>query len=284
VDIGYDRTGSLVIAKDRDEAHALRRLYEYQQSIELPVEWLTTSAALEVEPLLSPRIAGAIRSPHDHQVDNRALLRALEAAARAAGVEVREEHPVREVLCSSGSVSGIRTELEHVDATDVLVAAGAWSPTIEGLQTPPPIRPVKGQMLALIPSDGLTLSHVIRSKGVYLAPKANRWVLGATSEEKGFDARVTAGGVYQLLDEAQKMLPGIMELELASTWAGFRPASRDNGPILGGCDVDGLWFCTGHYRNGIQQAPVSIDALCSMLLGTPGFDEVAPFTLSRFAP
>lgn len=281
--VGYDQTGSLVIAKDRDQARALRRFYQYQESIDLPVEWLTAQAAVDLEPLLSPRIVAAVQSPYDHQVDNRAVLRALEVCAQRAGVEIREETPVRQIECVAGEVQGIYTETGKIEATDVVVAAGAWSPMVEGLPAPPPIRPIKGQMLALTPSDGLSLSHVIRSEGAYLAPKLDRWVLGATSEEMGYDSRVTAGGVYHLLDVAQEIVPAIAELELSATWAGLRPATRDNGPILGGCDIEGLWFCTGHYRNGIQQAPVSIDAVSALILGAKPTTEVGPFALARFA-
>jgi glycine oxidase len=137
-------------------------------------------------------------------------------------------------------------------------------------------------MMAFRTDPALRLSHVIRSQDAYFAPKADRWVLGATSEDRGFDRRVTAGGLYQLLDAAQEIVPAILELEVLDTWAGFRPASRDNGPILGGCDTNGLWFCTGHYRNGIQQAPISIEAVSNTILGRPTVAEATPFSLARF--
>ena len=280
--IGYDQTGSLLVAGDRDEAEALRRVYEYQERIGLPTSWLSSEEALEREPLLSPRVVAAVHSPHDHQVDNRATVRALAAAATAAGAEIIENCQVSAVSSSAGRVTGLIAQGLPIESTDVLVAGGAWSRQIEGLPTPAPIRPVKGQMMAFRPDPALTLSHVIRSEEAYFAPKADRWVLGATSEDRGFDRRVTGGGLYQLLDAAQEIVPAILELEVLDTWVGFRPASRDNGPILGGCNVDGLWFCTGHYRNGIQQAPLSIESVSNAILGRPVPPQAAPFSLSRF--
>ncbi len=279
--IGYDQTGSLLVAGDRDEAQALRRVFEYQERIGLPTSWLSSAEAVEREPLLSPRIVAAVHSPHDHQVDNRATIRSLALAAASAGATVVENAEVRAVSSASGRVTGITVGGEPVTATDVLIAGGAWSRQIEGIPHPAPIRPVKGQMMAFRSDLALKLSHVIRSEEAYFAPKADRWVLGATSEDRGFDRRVTAGGLYQLLDAAQEIVPAILELEVLDTWAGFRPASRDNGPILGGSDTDGLWFCTGHYRNGIQQAPISIEAVSNAILGRDPVPEAAPFSLAR---
>lgn len=280
--IGYDQTGSLLVAADRDEAEALRRGFEYQAGIGLPTTWLSTGEAIEREPLLSPRIVAAVHSPHDHQVDNRAVIEALASAARTAGAELHEDSEVQAISSVNGVVTGLQVGHRRVEATDVLIAGGAWSRQIEGLPTPAPIRPMKGQMMAFRPDPSLTLSHVIRAPEAYFAPKADRWVLGATSEDRGFDRRVTAGGLYQLLDAAQEVVPAVLELEVLDTWAGFRPASRDNGPILGGSGTAGLWFCTGHYRNGIQQAPISIESVSNAILGRTPVPEAAPFTLARF--
>ena len=282
VSVGYDRTGSLVVARDRDEARELERLHAYHRAKDLPVEWLSADAAIEREPLLSPRVVGAVHSPHDHQVDNRAVLQALRRAAEAAGATVLEHEPVHSVEVIGGRVSNVETARRQTPVTDVVVASGAWSRSLRGLPLAPPVRPVKGQMLALAADPELQLGHVIRSNDTYIAPKVDRWIVGATSEDRGFDDRVTAGGVFLLLEGAHEIVPALAELELLDTWAGFRPASRDNGPILGGCDIDGLWFCTGHYRNGIQQAPISIEAVSAAILGGTPPAETLPFALSRF--
>lgn len=280
--LGYDQTGSLVVARDRDEARELERLHAYHRSVDLPVEWLSAEAAIEREPLLSPRIIGAVHSPFDHQVDNRAVTRALHSAAERAGATIREHDSVDAVETNAGSVVGVSSTAGPVSATDVLVAAGAWSRSIGGLTPAPPVRPVKGQMLALATDPALKLAHVIRSRDTYIAPKTDRWVIGATSEDRGFDGRVTAGGVFRLLEGAQEIVPALTELELLDTWVGFRPASRDNGPVLGGSSVAGLWFCTGHYRNGIQQAPISIDGVSAAILGKAPPEALDLFSLDRF--
>ena len=116
----------------------------------------------------------------------------------------------------------------------VVLAAGAWVREIDGLEPAPPVRPVKGQMLALRMERPFELRHVVRGPDAYLAPKADgRLVIGATSEEMGFDLRVTAGGLYRLLEGAVEVVPGVEELEVIETWAGLRPASRDHAPLLG---------------------------------------------------
>lgn len=283
VDIGYDTSGSIVVAVDRDEAEANRRLFEYQQSRGLPVAWWTGDACREREPLLSPRIHSGVWSPQDHQVDAQATVHAVGVAARNAGADWRDA-TVAEVHLDAGAVAGATLASgERVDADVVVIAAGAWSRTIDGLGAyRVPIRPVKGQMLALRADPTLHLRHVIRSEGAYVVPKADRWVIGATSEDRGFDARVTAGGVYQLLEGTYEAVPAALELELVDTWCGFRPACRDNGPVLGGCDVRGLFFCTGHYRHGIQQSPVSVGAVAGAIFGEAMPAAAAAFPIARF--
>ena len=126
------------------------------------------------------------------------------------------------------------------------------------------------------------LRHVVRGPDAYLVPKRDgRLIIGATSEEMGFDDEPTAGGIYELLRGAYEVLPGTYELPLIDIWTGFRPGSRDNGPILGPSPVDGLHFCTGHYRNGIQQTPISVTHVADRILGHEG-RELDAFSIHRF--
>lgn len=283
-DVGFDPCGSLVVAVDRDDAEAQERLFAYQRARGLDVARLGGAACREREPLLSPRVHSGTWSPGEHQVDPRRLLPAVELAATRAGARVFRGASCVRVDVSAGEVTGVAmADGGRVRARQVVVAAGAWSRAVDGLEPHrPPVRPVKGQMLAVARDPALTLGHVVRSPDAYLAPKADRWVVGATSEDRGFDDRVTAGGVWELLDGAYAVVPSIYELELVEVWTGFRPASRDNGPILGGCAVDGLFFCTGHYRNGIQQAPASIDGVAKAVLGRDVPATLAPFGVGRF--
>lgn len=287
--VGFDDTGTLLVSVDRDEAEAIRRTYDEQRARGLEVAWLSGDACRAAEPYLSPYVHSGIRCPGDYNVDNRRVLDALICAAKARGVRLREGCEVRGVRSDGARVAGVTLASgERVDAPRVVVAAGAWSRQLEGLAPPPRVRPVKGQMLAVgctdpRAPDEVLLRHVIRSTEVYLVPKAERIVVGATSEERGFDRAVTAGGVYDLLRRAYDVFPAIYELPLLETWVGFRPGSRDNGPLVGPADLEGLYYATGHYRNGIQQAPLTVEGLCAALFGEPMPDALAPFAPQREA-
>ena len=173
-----------------------------------------------------------------------------------------------------------------------MLAAGCWSNEIEGLPgiVKLPLRPVKGQILALQMEAGVILEKVIRTirakylTDVYLAPKNDgRLVIGATSEEMGFDTRLTAGGIFELLRGAWEAIPGVYDLPILETWTGLRPGSRDNAPILGETAVENLVMATGHNRNGILLAPVTAREIASLVLTGQTAKEIAPFQLSRFS-
>lgn len=287
--VGYRDEGALDVATDRDEAAALRRRFRFQQAHGVPVEWLAGDAAQELEPLLAPGLPGAVFAPGDHQVDNRALAAALAEAARRAGVRILEDAPVAAVLPREAGPAVRLASGDTLGARAVVLAAGAWSRGVEGLApAAPPVRPLKGQMLALRMAAPLALRLVVRSPEAYLVPKADgRLVVGATSEEQGFDTRVTAGGLYRLLEGAVRVVPAVEELELAETWAGLRPASRDHAPILGRSAHPGVVYATGHYRHGILLAPVTADEVAAdvhaLLDGhPPPSDALAPFSPRRF--
>ncbi len=266
LDVGYRDEGTLVVADDRDAAEVLRRLYRFQQAHDVPVEWLTGHEALEIEPFLSPKLAAAVYSPEDHQVDNRRVVEALRTAVeRKPTATLREGVTVRAV--EPGERPAVVTDDgERIEASVVVLAAGAWIRGIGGLEPAPPVRPVKGQMLSLRMDRPFELRHVVRGSDAYLAPKADgRLVIGATSEEMGFDTRVTAGGLYRLLEGAVEVVPGIEELEVIETWAGVRPASRDHAPLLGPTGAPGVVLATGHYRHGILLTPVTADELAISL-------------------
>lgn len=287
VDVGYRTEGTLVVALDRDQAERLRFQYEFQRSLGLELVWLSGDAARRREPHLSRNVAAALYSPHDHQVDNRQTLLALRQAFLAAGGVLRERAAVAEILVGSGAVQGVRlTSGEMLHAPVVVIAAGAWSATLPGLppEAQPPVRPVKGQMLALqTPSNAPLLRHVVWGRDVYLVPrKDGRLLVGATVEEKGFDAQLTAGGVYQLLRRAWELLPGIDEAPLIELWAGLRPGSRDDAPILGATSVKGLILATGHYRNGILLAPITADAVSHLILTGETPESIRSFGIERF--
>jgi glycine oxidase len=285
--VGYRDEGTIVVALTRDDAEQLRHTYQFQKGLGLDIEWLSGAAAREREPHLRPGIPAAVLSPRDHQVDNRAVARALAAAARQAGARVYEHCPVREIDLVGERVRGVVTARGHEPADVVVLAAGAWSREIGGIPAAylPPVRPIKGQMLALSMDPAAPLlRHVVWLPRGYLVPRRDgRLLVGATVEERGFDETVTAGGLLALIEGAWRAVPAIEELAVAETWVGFRPGSRDDAPMLGPSGIDGLVVATGHHRNGILLTPVTAQAISRYVLTGRLADSLRPFSPERFA-
>jgi glycine oxidase len=287
ISVGYRAEGTLVVALTRDDAAQLRHSYEFQKGLGLDLEWLSGGEARRLEPHLRPGIPAAVLSRRDHQVENRALVTALAAAARHAGARLLEECAVRAIEFAGDRVCGIVSEQGRERADIVVLAAGAWSRDIDGVPAEflPPVRPIKGQMLAVqMDPEAPLLQHVVWiPRGGYLVPRLDgRLVIGGTVEERGFDDRITAGGLLALLEGAWRALPGIEELPVAETWVGFRPGSRDDAPMLGPSGLDGLVIATGHHRNGILLTPVTAQAIAAYVLSGHLPDSLRPFAPARF--
>jgi glycine oxidase len=284
-DPGYRRSGTLLVARDRDQAEALEREAEFRRENGLTVERLTPSRARRLEPALAPTIRSAFLAPEDHAVDPRALSAALLSAIEHAGGEVRAGARVTELLVESDRVTGVRLrDGSELRAGATVVAAGARSAQLGGLPAPSriPVRPVKGQLLRLRDPAGPGLpERVLRTEECYVVPRGDgRYVLGATVEERGFDETVTAGALHDLLREAVEVLPGLAELEVLEVSAGLRPGTPDNAPALGPGALAGLHWATGHYRHGILLAPLTGDLVVAGLLGEPADERFSP---GRFA-
>jgi glycine oxidase len=289
VDIELREEGTLVLALTADDQAEIAHRLEFQRGLDLPLEWLSAAAVRAREPHLAGKIAGALFSPQDHQVDNRKLAQALRVAAEAAGVVIHEHCPVREILSQGGRATGVALEDGTIAAADIVVlAAGAWSRGIAGVPPDrrPPVRPIKGQMLALrMDPQAPLLRHVLWVPGAYLVPRRDgRLIVGATVEERGFDDTITAGGVLALLDAAWRAVPAVEELPIDEIWVGHRPGSRDDAPILGAGPLDHLFYATGHHRNGILLTPVTADAMARLILDDIVDPAIAPFGLERFVP
>ena len=289
--IGYRVEGTLIVGLEPDDTHQLRHLYASQQELGLEVEWLNGRATREIESALSPRVTAAIRCATDHQVDNRLMVQALQRAYQTYGGVLYENSTIERIVVENGAATGVQTQNGFHEAEVLILAAGCWSAQIEGLSDRiiPPVRPVKGQMLALQMEEGITVKNVIRtvrarySTSVYLVPRSDgRLIVGATSEEMGFDTRLTAGGVFELLRGAWEAVPGIYELPLLETWSGLRPGSRDNAPILGKTPIENLIYATGHYRNGILLTPITAYEIAKLILTGETSEIIAPFQLNRF--
>jgi glycine oxidase len=260
---GHETSGALHVALDRDEAQQLRRVHDLQRSLGLAAEWLSPGACRELEPGLTPSLAGGVHAPGEGSIDPRALTAALLAALEGEGVEVRTGEEVVAALFEGRRIAGVRTASDaELRGEAVVLAAGAWSGQAEWLPEParPAVRPVKGQILELRPAEGGTApcGRIVASERVYLVPRADgRLIVGATVEERGFDTAVTAGGVHELLREAYRLAPEVAEMELVEAMAALRPGTPDNLPLVGPGALEGLVLATGHYRNGILLAPLA---------------------------
>jgi glycine oxidase len=285
--VGYRSGGTLAVARDADDNAALEDLYQFQLRCGLEVERLRSRECRQLEPGLAPGIRGGVLAAGDHQVDNRALVQALLIACRRAGVRLLEGR-VAELATDGDRVTGVvLAGGARLPAEAVVLAAGCWSGGLGGLaaEALPPVRPVKGQLLYLRGSaDEPLCSRNVRGLEVYVVPRGDgRVVVGATVEEQGFDTRVTAGAIHDLLRAALELLPDVAELELLETVVGLRPGSPDNAPMLGPAGPEGLVVATGHYRNGILLTPVTADAIAELLATGRVPDLIAPFTPGRFS-
>ena len=290
-DVGYRQCGTVSVAWMGSDLAALRDLAGFQRGLGLTVESLTAAELRRLEPMLAPGLPGGVVVTGDHQVEPPRLVAALHAAAVAAGVEVVAA-PVAALTVDAETVTGVRlADGSECSAGQTVLACGAWSALVElpGGRTLP-VRPVKGQTLHLHGEPGL-LSHVVRGdvRGVpvYLVPRDDgRLVIGASSEEAGFDVRPRAGVVHDLLRDAQTLLPAVAEMELVEVRTGLRPGTPDNAPLLGGLGVDGLVIATGHHRNGVLLAPVTADGITDLLTtGTtpPAWTSFDPLRFAREA-
>ncbi|HTZ02673.1 MAG TPA: glycine oxidase ThiO [Xanthobacteraceae bacterium] len=289
VDVELRTEGTLLLALTADDQATLTHHLDFQRKLGLPLDWLSPAATRAKEPHLAGKIAGAIFSPEDHQVDNRKLVTALRIAAEAAGATIHEHQPVKEIASQGGRATGVvLADGTSIAADRVVLAAGAWSRGIAGLPPDrrPPVRPVKGQMLALrMDANAPLLNHVLWAPGAYLVPRRDgRLIIGATVEEKGFDETITAGGLLTLLEAAWRAIPAVEELPVDEIWVGHRPGSRDDAPVLGRAPLENLFYATGHHRNGILLAPITADAMARLILDDALEPAIKPFGLERFLP
>lgn len=289
--VGYRATGTLVVALDADDAAALDELARFLDELDLGAQRLDVGQLRAREPALHPRIRAGLHATGDHQVDSRRLVTALREACRTAGVCL-VDRAVDHVEVRSGRATGVGLDDGRPLVADhVVVAAGCWSNLMGGVpdEACPPVRPVKGQVLRLrdhgdVPLLTRTVRGLARGRHVYVVPRVDgEVVVGATSEELGFDTTVTAGAVHDLLRAATDLVPGLAELELVEARAGLRPGSPDNAPIIGTTPVEGLLLATGHHRHGVLLAPVTAAAITALLTSQAPPLQLDAFGLGRFA-
>lgn len=285
IDIEHRQSGALRVTFNKAKLSQLRREFAWQRRRDLPLEFLTASALRKLEPGLGSGLAGAAHFPADARVDPRRLLKALQLAAAACGVQFVSGAYVQQLDIDSTSrrVKGVRLEGGKLAAADwVVVAAGSWTTLIHGVPLPrPSVQPARGQVLELtarIPA----VTRVIFGPRCYLVPRDDgRVLVGSTLEFVGYEKRVTASAVRELLDAALDLVPALGDAQLTDSWSNFRPYTQDHAPILGGCELAGLVFATGHHRNGILLAPITADIVTSCVLGKRPPLDIDPFSARR---
>ncbi len=249
----------------------------------LPLELISVQDARRLEASLGTSARSAAWLPEEGVVDPRALMEALVAASRSRGVEIRADSPVTSIVRQGARCEGVVAGGKKVSAGCVVVAAGSFTGGIDWLARYAPTRPVRGQMVAM---RGLSpgIRHVMRCEKGYVVPrKDGRIIAGSTLEDAGFSKHVTPGGISKILEAALDLVHGLAHAEIIETWAGLRPGTQDNLPILGPTDIEGLFLATGHYRNGILLAPITARLLREWVLGKPVQLDTRIFSALRFA-
>ncbi len=271
--VPLDRNGILELATSGDE------LSRFSSRAGAGAESFEGAALARLEPAFAGH-AGAVLHPGDGCVDNVALMDALEAAvtleARISRVEERATG-----LDRDGAVIAVLTEARsRFEAAHVVLASGAWVATLGGLPHPIPVHPVRGQLLTLAARP---ISHVTYGGGGYLVPRGDRLLIGATSEDTGFELGTTDAGLSHLRTVAARAVPSLRDAPVLEHWAGFRPMTPDTMPILGADSRDPrLFYAGGFSRNGILFAPWAAAHLAGLLAGERASEPLGLFSIARF--
>ncbi len=275
--------GTLEVAFDDDHAHLLAGRAEKLERAGLPVQVLDEAAVRTLEPGLSREARGALFFADEASLDPRLLARAVYVAAARAGATFLTGD-VRRIRTEGGRAAGVEHAAGRIDADAVVLAAGSWSLLVEGNGLPPgAVRPVRGQ-IAVVDTRPPLLSRVVFSGHGYVVPRPDGRILcGSTMEDVGWEKAVTAGGLRHVLDVAIEIAPSLAQAPVVETWSNFRPASPDGEPILGEGTIPGLFYATGHTRNGILLAPITADAIAAAVTGAPPPVDLAPFSPARLA-
>ena len=269
----FRQEGQLVLAINEGDLALLEDTHRVNQDEGIELERASVEEAMMLEPNINPEIAGALYSPHDAWVDNTALTQAFVSAAQQAGA-VFEQAEVTSIETSNGRDASVLAGEARYEADWVVLAAGAWSSKIWNV----PVRPRRGQAYSV---EGSYFKRVIHSPRAYVVPKGeNQTMLGATVEDVGFDASNTPDGLGFVSKGAFEISPTLETSKFSGAWAGLRPGTPDDLPIIGpSAEFPNLVIATGHFRNGILLAPITADMVRQIILSeTPSID------LAEFSP
>jgi glycine oxidase len=279
--IDYDASGALLLAMDAAEEAQLDKLAEAADSLGELVEEIGVNTLRQWVPDASPAVRRAFRLPGDHRVDNVQACAVLAAAALGAGVTVTYGFEVERIEQTDAGVR-VHARGETREAELLVLAAGAWSGQILGLPALP-VRPVRGQML-LLQGVEWPWHGSVRGLNGYAVPRgATGLLVGATVEEAGFFCHPTVAGIESLLAFTRRTLPGLDAARLETVWAGLRPGTPDDLPLIGFLPGWPVLAATGHFRNGILLAPWTAREVARQVAGDSASAEAAAFAPSRFS-
>jgi glycine oxidase len=284
VDVEYVPSGMLRVAYSEAEETSLRSQFEWQDRLGMGVRRIDGEGARGLEPLLSRRVRGALYSPLEHQVNPGKLVQGLARAAEAHGAVIRQETPVAGLVRRGRRVTGVRLAHETLLADNVVLAAGPWTKRLAAtLGVRVPVKPVRGQMLAL-GGGPPPVRHIVWGPKGYVVPKPNGFVfVGATVEDVGYRKSTTKRGLASLRRMANALVPAFGYAAHVDAWAALRPGSADGLPILGAAPGwDGLWVASGHYRNGILLSPITGQLMARSILERKQAEALSAFSPARF--
>jgi glycine oxidase len=282
--VGYRARGTLEALFSTDAQEQLSTIIALHHGLGLKAEPVSAEDAREMEPALSPELEAAVFRPDDASVDNRALTKVVLTAAERSGVKTFAASSVQSIVKDGGRCAGLLVDGEKVQSRWAVIAAGCCSAEIEGAAHYAPVRPAKGQMIALR-AEGFSIERVLWSDHVYLVPRNDGRILaGATVEYVGFEKKVTLGGLQKILTAALQLAPALADAQVAETWAGLRPDAPDHLPIIGPTDLDGLLIATGHFRSGILLAPITAQLIREWISTQNVSQDWARFSPMRFGP
>jgi glycine oxidase len=277
IDVGYSKEGLLFLASSDDAADALHWRYEWQKEAGFEIELVSADAVRRMEPRITAPINAAVFIPGERCVTPRRLVHALHEACFRRGVEIRTNLHVDTVAQNQ-----IRAGAMVLEAENIVIASGVWSGGLAGLNPPIPVHPRKGQILSLDMPSG-AFRRMIRWGSSYFVPRpSGELVVGATNEDAGFDMANTPAGLGRLLIDAQQISSHAGSYPILEMWAGLRPATPDNLPIIGRSAIPSVFYATGHYRNGVLLAPITAAVVADLIEGRRPQFPIEMYSPSRF--
>lgn len=279
-DVGLWREGIARVATEEAEAAALQEKVRWQRRQGYGTAWLDRDEVKGRWPWVGAAV-GALWAPRDGAIDPGQLVGALHADAQRLGTTILRDSATG-ILTGAAGVEGVTTKSDRYSAPDVVVAAGAWSGLIQGMPRTLPIKPVRGQMAA-VPWPQRLQRAILYHRDCYVMTRGREAILGSTMEYAGFDSEVTPAGLAHILAGTMALCPGLMRAKIRRSWAGLRPLTPDGLPIIGKePSLRGLWYATGHGRNGILLAGLTGLIMAQLIGGATPAQNLRPFSPERF--